>query len=830
MAGMDFSDRLKVLVAVLGMVTLFCLTCYLLQDYFGKPFAGPPHDETIFENMFSYNATSPALTEDIASWLYEYTTPACFVFFFALPLIMLLVELGIQYEAFQKCFFSAGAATVEEQMEEKKVHDFLDLAKHGKWNQVLKQIDEDPKLINRMASGRFSVLHYACWQGKAKTVQTLLDKGADTEAVAGATGKKPYEVTRDAKIADMVRYFRSRTTKDDSKAGDSTARDSTALLAGEDDPPNAQHEEDELEMATIWVSFAKEYVPWCFGPLYVFVLFVYGRRNQDLSRTIRAVQRKALHSRQFRFCIGLVAASWANLGVALPFILHSYPPWGKFTLENKYLSPVEFYPAVVYCLLITALFVLQYSDYTFERLIGTRQKEVMCLSERDNQDTRTLSDASDKKRDSRPKDDPPLSSTDSRASTASSGPPHEEATGGEDDHTLLEMIQKDSKVKVHSAKRAITLLQRYFGTHFNDDGPSEVPCMQQILFWILSVIVALPHALLPRCWMSRQYGSPEDPIIILPGDHAGYQYVNAMLLMNFLVVVAIMAFFVQQIMLTNFDFERVLNQLTILDAVTTYGYDILSPARQLQVKHIAWANFEDLKKRKKEPGGLAYLKKENIDVFISRPAPDAGPRRKRESEKLEMRGLKPPLEVELGSPRGICCWWRVRQWLALDVLDERITMEMYLTFLLLNAATLSFATIFWYVNNGHRVTLLVALAMYDVAGIIIFVMKALNVCVEVNETMMQDASMLAEVKYYFIMEGVNPDKTEVTNLLDVLASKIQNIDKLQKVFGIEIDSKLRAGVFSAVFLGIGGTLLEWLRSLVPFSISKELLNHTRLNI
>merc|ERR1712150_131869 len=175
-----------------------------------------------------------------------------------------------------------------------------------------------------------------------------------------------------------------------------------------------------------------------------------------------------------------------------------------------------------------------------------------------------------------------------------------------------------------------------------------------------------------------------------------------------------------------------------------------------------------------------------IDVFLNRPSMDASPIRKarylalgnpteaemksmnyggtgitytrtpgrgtsREEDSQLLEGLKkkwkPPIELQLMTLRGIRLWWRARQWLSLDVRDERATMEMLLTFSLTIMALIGAGSFVWYVVNDE-VTLVMFLSMYAAAVLLVFIILSLNKCIEVNELMMNDSLMLANMRYY----------------------------------------------------------------------------------
>lgn len=181
--------------------------------------------------------------------------------------------------------------------------------------------------------------------------------------------------------------------------------------------------------------------------------------------------------------------------------------------------------------------------------------------------------------------------------------------------------------------------------------------------------------------------------------------------------------------------------------------------------------------------------------------------------------------MQLKTVKGIRLWWRARQWLSYDVRDERATMEMLLSFALFIVVVMFLGSFVWYLYLGE-LTLIACMAMYDGCALLVFVFLALNSCIEVNELMMNDSLMLTNMRYYLLVEQdpdtstkeqekqSRKDQQEVDHMLGILVAKIERLDEPQKVFGIVIDSALRAKFVSAIVITLGSTVFKFLWKLV----------------
>jgi len=184
----------------------------------------------------------------------------------------------------------------------------------------------------------------------------------------------------------------------------------------------------------------------------------------------------------------------------------------------------------------------------------------------------------------------------------------------------------------------------------------------------------------------------------------------------------------------------------------------------------------------------------------------------------------------------------MRNWLAYDILDERATMETFLALALaiLFLISASSITTFAYLQEA---TVITALAVWDGLVLAGFVLAALNICVEVNELMTNDAKMLQHINRVVVEEladigaghvGVQlgyADKNELRGVRDILSEKIVSIKELdepQKIFGFTIDTTLRKTVLSGLAFAALSTILQWVKTATT-PLQEPLLNQTSIS-
>ena len=80
-------------------------------------------------------------------------------------------------------------------------------AKHGQTILVLALLAQDPKLISARDADGSTPLHCATWKGHERTVQVLLEHGADVNAVICATREREYFQVTPGKVARGSRAF-----------------------------------------------------------------------------------------------------------------------------------------------------------------------------------------------------------------------------------------------------------------------------------------------------------------------------------------------------------------------------------------------------------------------------------------------------------------------------------------------------------------------------------------------------------------------------------------------------------------------------------------------
>jgi len=110
-------------------------------------------------------------------------------------------------------------------------HSFLDLAKSFTWDEVFRLVEQRPTLVNVQPSGRdgtkrWSALHQAAFSGDTTVVQTLLEKGADCEALTN-DGRTPKEVAKGSEVKNLLNV---QMTKEVIEAKPTTSEDKAETL------------------------------------------------------------------------------------------------------------------------------------------------------------------------------------------------------------------------------------------------------------------------------------------------------------------------------------------------------------------------------------------------------------------------------------------------------------------------------------------------------------------------------------------------------------------------------------------------------------------------